>query len=51
MTRGSVPVYSPYGSAEFNQRMHDAMLRITAEVQGALADDLVAQECLELKQP
>ena len=42
MTCGSPPIYSPYGSAEFNQRMHDVMLRITTEVQAALADDLVA---------
>jgi len=42
MTHDSVPIYSPYGSAEFNQRMHDAMLRITTEVEAALAGDLVA---------
>lgn len=42
MTHGSTPVYSPYGSGEFNQRMHDTMLRITADVQKALDGDLVA---------
>ena len=37
-----IPAYSPEGSPEFNRWMHETMLRIGAEVQRVLGDNLVA---------